>query len=212
MSKIILNMNKLSEGVKSLGLNLSYVQIQQVEAYLAALQKWNRVFNLTAITNPDEMLTHHIFDSLAVGRFLSAQHYLDVGTGAGLPGMILAILFPEKHFTLLDSNSKKTSFIKQTAHQLGLKNVSVITSRIEIYQPDVLFDGVISRAFSELSAFIDHCAHFVKDGGALFAMKGPKALEEVKSLAQSYELEKIKVPYLAEERYLVVVTKPHPML
>lgn len=205
MDKIILDQNQLSEGVRLLGLALSNTQMEQIEGYLALLQKWNRVYNLTAIKDPKEMLTHHVLDSLAVGRFLTENRYLDVGTGAGLPGMMLAILFPQKQFTLLDSNSKKTSFIKQTAHQLGVKNVTVETTRIEGYQPEILFDGVVTRAFASLNDFVGLCEHFVKKEGVLLAMKGPKAAEEAKLLNKPCEIEKIEVPFLQEERFLVRV-------
>lgn len=204
MSTIIL---KLQEGAKQLGLCLNAGQFEQIEGYLALLQKWNRVFNLTAITKLEEMLTHHILDSLAVGKFIEAEKYLDVGTGAGLPGVILAILFPEKQFTLLDSNSKKTSFIKQAAHQLGIGNVEVIHSRIEAYVPDALFDGVISRAFSSLDDFISLCARFLKSEGVLLAMKGPKGREEAKPLRKGCEIHTVHVPFLAEERLLLAIPR-----
>ncbi len=204
MSEIIL---KLQQGAKLLNLDLNLQQAQQIQNYLALLQKWNRVFNLTAITKPQEMLTHHVFDSLAVGVFLDKQRYLDVGTGAGLPGMMLAILFPEKQFMLLDSNSKKTSFIRQTAHQLGLKNVVVVTSRIENYHPDVLFDGVISRAFTSLREFAELCLPLVNEEGELLAMKGPKVFEELQDFAYDTYIEKVTVPFLEEERYLIKVKR-----
>lgn len=202
MSTIIL---KLQEGAKQLGLDLSLQQIKQIEEYLSLLQKWNRVFNLTAITKPQEMLTHHVLDSLAIGKFLKAHHYLDVGTGAGLPGVMLAILYPDKQFTLLDSNSKKTSFIKQTAHQLGLNNIEVIHSRIEDYQPEILFDGVMSRAFSSLEDFINLCTRLCKDNGFLFAMKGPKGLEELTGLKLACEVHILNIPFLAEQRVLLEI-------
>ncbi len=209
MDKAIIT--KLHLGAKELSLDLTAGQYHAIEGYIALLQKWNRVFNLTAINDPTELMTHHILDSLAIQPFFkSGDYFLDVGTGAGLPGMMLAIVFPEKSFTLLDSNSKKTSFIKQAAYQLGMKNVEVVTARLESWTPPQPFDGVVSRAFASLPDFVKGCARLIKPGeGRVLAMKGPRVIEELKTLASpqgfhySYQLHKIYVPFLNEERYLV---------
>lgn len=214
MGEIILNSwqggndisEKLLQGAAQLQLKLSSEQIRQIEGYLALLQKWNQVFNLTAITDLQQMLTHHVFDSLAAGRFITAKRYLDVGTGAGLPGIMLAILFPDKHFTLLDANSKKISFILQSAHQLHIKNITVVNQRIENYAPDSLFDGVISRAFSSLTDFVALCSRFIGEQGVLLAMKGPRAQEEARQLEWKYGIEEMNVPFLQEKRFMVIIS------
>lgn len=198
----------LKAGCQALNLSLSEAQLMQIEGYLDQLTKWNRAFNLTAIKERSKMLTHHVFDSLAVAPFLAeGEHFLDVGTGAGLPGMMLAIVYPHKSFTLLDSNSKKTSFIKQTAHLLKINNVNVVTSRIEDFQPSELFDAVISRAFASLKDFVTLTERLAKSQGKLLAMKGPKVFEEVQDFSYDKHIEKITVPFLDEERYIVKVMK-----
>lgn len=201
------------EGSTQLNLNLSTTQLEQIEAYLLLLQKWNRVFNLTAIHEVHEMLSHHVFDSLAVQPFFSSVgRCLDVGTGAGFPGMILAIACPEKHFTLLDSSSKKTGFLMNVVQGLGLKNVTVVNQRLELWQPDDLFDAVISRAFSSVDLFIKEGARFVAESGVLLAMKGPKIMQELSGLdlarlGWAQQVEKLYVPFLDEARYLLILRR-----
>ncbi len=186
--------------------------IEKIEAYLKLLQKWNRVYNLTAIRDLHEMRTHHINDSLAIAPFIpqDAKEILDIGTGAGLPGLILAIQFPDKQFTLLDSNSKKTAFLQECVRQLQLPNVSIRCEHLEKTPPLqtlLAADIVISRAFSSLSDFIALGTPHLKKTGALYAMKGPKVLEELKSFTLPYRLEPINVPGLNEQRYLVMILK-----
>ncbi len=195
----------LNQGLKALNLNFSSEQIGQIERYLNLLIKWNRTFNLTAIKEPEAMVTHHVLDSLAILPLLVGQRFLDVGTGAGLPGMMLAIACPTCHFVLLDSNSKKISFIKQAVHQLGVQNVEVVHSRIEDFEPLILFDEVISRAFTNLADFVRLCLRLLTSGGMLLAMKGPKVFEEIKECQYDVRIEKIDVPFLEEARYGVLV-------
>jgi len=201
----------LNAGLKQLQLNLSATQLQEIEEYLQLLQKWNRVYNLTAIRKPAEMLTHHVLDSLAVANvFEPFQTILDVGTGAGLPGLILAIVFPNKQFTLLDSNSKKTSFLKQAMRDLNLQNINIATCRLETYQPEKRFDCVTSRAFASLSDFVNFTHRLIKANGQLLALKGPKAEAETQELSKQQpnlkaELKPIKVPFLAVERCVVII-------
>lgn len=193
--------------------------IEKIEAYLKLLQKWNRIYNLTAIRDGDEMRIRHINDSLSVVPFIpkEAREILDLGTGAGLPGLILAISFPDKHFTLLDSSSKKTAFLQECVRQLTLPNVSIVCQHLASPSrsaiPDQIkprsdlpkADIIISRAFSALSDFIALGTPYLKKNGALYAMKGPKVLEELKSLSIPYHLESLNVPGLNEQRYLVIV-------
>ena len=195
---------KLSHGLENLGLVLESTQVEQLLHYLQLLQKWNAVYNLTAITQPEAMLSHHLLDSLAIAPYITAQAYLDVGTGAGLPGIPLAICFPEKKFTLLDSNSKKTSFLLEVVRPCGLKNVAVKHARIESENLGT-FDGVVSRAFSSLDAFVRVATPQLKSGGILLAMKGPKVLEELNHFSGRYDLYPIAVPFLDEQRFICLI-------
>ncbi|OHC83025.1 MAG: 16S rRNA (guanine(527)-N(7))-methyltransferase RsmG, partial [Sideroxydans sp. RIFOXYB12_FULL_59_6] len=140
----------LSAGARQLGIELSADTESMLLQYMALMQKWNKVYNLTAISSGPEMVTYHLLDSLAVLPHLWAGKWLDVGCGGGLPGIVLAIMRPDWDFTLLDSNSKKTGFVQQVVIQLGLKNVRVHTGRVEDWQQETRFDGIISRAFTEL--------------------------------------------------------------
>jgi 16S rRNA (guanine527-N7)-methyltransferase len=195
---------KLRQGLQDLHLSLDALQIQQLECYLLLMQKWNAVYNLTAITDLDAMLSHHLLDSLAIAPYITAQNYLDVGTGAGLPGIPLAICFPDKKFTLLDSNSKKTGFLLEVVRQCQLKNVQVVHARIES-APLGLFDGVVSRAFSALNDFIAVAASQLKPGGVLLAMKGPKLQHELAHFVGEYKVHEITVPFLNEQRFLCII-------
>jgi 16S rRNA (guanine527-N7)-methyltransferase len=177
-------------------------------AYLELLIKWNKAYNLTAIRDPQAMVVLHLLDSLTAYPFVRGPHVLDVGTGAGLPGIPLAIAMPELHFTLLDTNGKKTRFLEHAVRQLSLKNVDVQKTRIEDLVPMQPFDTVVSRAFSALSLFVDTCGPLVNQGGCLLAMKGKLPKEEIAALNEaqwrigSYELE---VPGLEAERHMIVL-------
>jgi len=199
----------LQQGLTALGLHLSDTVQQQLLGYLALLDKWNRVYNLTAIRDPRQMVGYHLLDGLAVLPYLWPGRWLDVGCGAGLPGMILAIARPDWEFVLLDSNSKKIGFVQQAIIQLGLKNVSAYCGRIECYKPAELFDGVISRAFAELGDFVRLTAPLAKPGGKWAALKG-HAEQELLSLPQMFDVEKmvsLYVPGVAATRSLVVVKR-----
>ncbi len=152
---------ELSLGARSLGVALSDAQHGQLLAYLALLVKWNKAYNLTAVRDPDEMVSRHLLDSLSVVPFVAAggARWLDVGSGGGMPGVPLAILFPERQFTLLDSNGKKTRFLTQVKLELKLANLEVIHSRVEQLQPPQPFDGIVSRAFSSLEDFSTWTRH-----------------------------------------------------
>ena len=202
--------SELESGVEQLGLNLTEGQINKLMSYLALLQKWNRVYNLTAIRDPQEMLIKHLLDSLAVVPHVSGERIIDVGTGGGLPGIPLAICFPEKCIDLLDSNSKKTRFLIQVKAELGLFNSHVIHSRVENYQPENLYDGVISRAFAAMDDMLHWTHHLIPEGGYWWAMKAQKEFEDLSQLSENVHIEdviELTVPFLGAERMLVKGSK-----
>jgi 16S rRNA (guanine527-N7)-methyltransferase len=177
-------------------------------AYLGLMQRWNKRFNLTAVRDESEMVTRHLLDSLSVHPHLSGEAIIDVGSGAGLPGIPLAIVNPRRRFTLLDSNGKKTRFMFQAISELGLGNCTVVQARVETWQSSESFDTVLSRAFASLGDMIDTCRHLLKSQGRLFAMKGmlPEAeLAAVESIAELDSVTTLSVPGLDEARCLVVL-------
>ena len=198
---------ELSAGIAQLGLEIPIEAQQKMLVYLELLQKWNKVYNLTAIRKPDQMVTHHLLDSLAVLPHLWAGRWLDVGCGAGLPGLVLAMARPEWSFTLLDSNSKKTSFVQQAIIDLKLSNVEVFCVRSEEWEPDEKFDGIISRAFAELADFVAATRRLLADGGRWIAMKGHME-RELKMLPADIRVEQtisLQVPGLKAARHLAVL-------
>lgn len=195
----------LEQGLLELNLQLSQNQIKQLLDYLALLQKWNKVYNLTAITNPTEMVILHLLDSLAIIPHLKGQTFLDVGTGAGLPGLVLAIARPDWQITLLDSNAKKTRFLIQTMAELQLQNVKIICSRIEQWKTEQRFDVIISRAYSNLKQFCEQCLPFCSSAGYLAAMKGKLPTDELENIS-NYQIIPLIIPHLAQERHLIYVS------
>jgi 16S rRNA (guanine527-N7)-methyltransferase len=197
----------LTNGIRQLGIDVAPEARIKLLNYLKLLQKWNKVYNLTAIRDPEQMVSNHLLDSIAVLPYLSPGRWLDVGCGAGLPGLVLAIIKPEWAFTMLDSNSKKTSFVQQVSIELGLNNVRVRCERIEEWQDTEKFDGIISRAFAETAEFVSMTRHLLKEGGRWAAMKGVPE-EELKRLPQDVKVEKIyslQIPKLEAARCLVVL-------
>ena len=197
----------LSRGIAQLGLEVTPATQQKLLAYLALLQKWNKVYNLTAIRQPEQMVSAHLLDSLAVLPHLWPRRWLDVGCGGGLPGLVLALLRPQWTFTLLDSNSKKTSFVQQAVIELELHNVSVYCARVEGWQPEEKFDGIISRAFAETAEFIRLTRHLLAPEGRWVAMKGAPE-QELERLPADVRLEQIislQVPGLDAVRSLVLL-------
>lgn len=181
-------------------------QQQLLERYLALLQRWNQVYNLTAVRDPKQMQALHIADSLSVAAFIQGQTCLDVGSGAGLPGIPLAIIQPQRHFTLLDTNGKKTRFMQQAVLELGLNNVTVIQTRVESWQPLQRFDAIISRAFASLADFVRFTGHHLQDGGILYAMKGRYPQAELAELPAGWHISAqhtLQVPDLDADRHLV---------
>lgn len=174
--------------------------------FIALLTHWNQRFNLTAIRDPQAMLTRHVLDSLAVNPHLTGQRFIDVGTGGGLPGLPLAIVNPDRRFTLLDSNGKKTRFLVHARAALDLKNIDVVHARVETFKSETGFDAVLSRAYASLDDMIESCAHLLSKHGELLAMKGqvPDAeIERVRSLSSHCSVIPLDVPGLDEERCLV---------
>lgn len=197
----------LAEGCAALGLSLPDASLAQLVHYLATLQKWNRVYNLTAIREPGKLVSHHLLDSLAVVPHLRGRRIVDVGTGAGLPGIAIAVARPELDVVMLDSNHKKLAFVTQAIGELGLANASVERTRVEQWQPAVRFDTVISRAFAELPDFARLAGHLLAPGGRLLAMKGLHPHEEIAALPQGFSCEQVlalNVPGVSA-RHLVVV-------
>jgi 16S rRNA (guanine527-N7)-methyltransferase len=174
--------------------------------YVTELMNWNRVYNLTSVRKPTDIVTRHILDSLSVLPHLQGNRVLDIGTGAGLPGIPLAIACPERQFVLLDSSSKKLRFVQQTLGILGLDNVALADARVEDYRPDELFDTIICRAFSDLPDFYSHASHLCRPGGRLLAMKGVYPMTEIECLTDKTIIDEVialKVPGLDAERHLV---------
>lgn len=199
---------QLLSGCQRLGLDVDDRQLDVLLQYQEMLQKWNKVYNLTAITNPQQMITHHLLDSLAVQPYVQGDRIIDVGCGGGLPGIVLAIMLPKKQFVLLDSNSKKTRFVKQVVIELKLKNVEVQHGRVEQFQSGQLFDTVLSRAFASLADMLSWCAHLRANDGIFLAMKGVNPFEELEQLPVGFRIvnqHKLEVPGLDAERHVVLI-------
>ena len=198
---------ELTVGLARMGLEATSEQQAKLLDYLALLHKWNGTYNLTAIRDPEQMVSNHLLDSLAVLPYLWPQRWLDVGCGAGLPGLVLAVMRPEWSFTLLDSNSKKTGFVQQAAIELGLNNVEVRCERVERWQARQKFDGIISRAFAEAVDFVALTRHLLAEGGHWAAMKGAPE-PELARLPSDVLVERVitlQVPGLEAARSLVVL-------
>jgi 16S rRNA (guanine527-N7)-methyltransferase len=203
---------RLAEGIAELGLNLSAGAVEKLEAYLALLRKWNKVYNLTSIRAPDEMVTHHLLDSLAVlpvlqKSALAGRQYslADIGSGAGLPGLVLAIARPEWVVTSVETVEKKAAFQRQVKIELGLANVSIHCGRVEYLQ--ATFDAAISRAFASLADFIKLAGHL---SNCLWAMKGGYPADEIAALPVGWQMaasHELHVPGLAAERCLLQLKK-----
>lgn len=201
----------LERGLGALGLNLPAAACRHLLAYAALLVKWNKVYNLTAIRDPEEIVTHHLLDSLAVLPHLAEVGTLaDVGSGGGLPGIPLAIARPDLAVTAIETVSKKASFQQQARIELGLANFQSHCGRVEQFRPERPFDGVISRAFSDLAEFVRLTAHLVAPEGRLYAMKGVYPREEIAALPDGWTVEKwtgLQVPQLDAERHLIVLKR-----
>lgn len=201
--------SQLQEGLRAMNIPLEALAQDRLVAYLQLIGKWNKVHNLTAVREPGQMVVLHLLDSLSVLPHLAgAKTILDVGTGAGLPGIPLAIARPDLAVTLLDSSHKKATFLRQAKAELALANVEVACERVENWRPAALFDIVVSRAFAELADFVVQAGHLVAPGGAMLAMKGVYPFEELARVPASHRVENVvalTVPTLEAQRHLVLL-------
>ncbi len=200
----------LKKGAHSMGVDLSDETLSTLVNYLALLQKWNKAYNLTAIRDPEQMIHLHLLDSLATLPFIDGKNIIDVGTGPGLPGMILAICLPEHNFTLLDSNGKKTRFLTQVKMELGIKNVTILNERVEKHELKGHYDHVISRAFASLEDMINWTLPLPNETGNFLAMKGVYPESEIQKLPTEVVVEEIftlKVTNVEAERHLVKMVR-----
>lgn len=199
---------QLQQALALIDLPLTPTQSQKLGGYLALFIKWNKAYNLSAIRDPQEMIHKHLLDSLSIAPHLTGQRFIDVGTGGGLPGIPLAITFPDRHFTLLDSAGKKTRFLFQVKQALALDNVQVENRRVESFTPSERYDGVISRAFASLTDMTQQCHHLLNSGGKFWAMKGVFPEHELSELEKNYIFEHnvpLQVPGVTGERCLIVL-------
>jgi 16S rRNA (guanine527-N7)-methyltransferase len=199
---------KLAQGVAELDLRVPAATIRKLLDYLALIAKWTRVYNLTAVRESSTMVSNHLLDCLAVVPHLEAHTVLDVGSGAGLPGIPLALMWPQASVTLLDSNHKKAAFLRQAVIEFGLNNVDVVCERVETWQPAREFDLVIARAFSNLPQFLKFAGRLCEADGVVAAMKGAYPYAELAQLPREFRLRSViplKVPGMLAERHLVLL-------
>ncbi|WP_104398610.1 16S rRNA (guanine(527)-N(7))-methyltransferase RsmG [Vibrio penaeicida] len=202
---------KLDALLEETSLDVSDTQKAQLIGYVTLLDKWNKAYNLTSVRDPLEMIVKHIMDSIVVSTHLEGKRFIDVGTGPGLPGIPLAIMNPEKSFTLLDSLGKRIRFIKQVLHELKIENVTPVQSRVEEFQPEIGFDGVLSRAFASVLDMVEWCQHLPKpESGVFLALKGVKPESELAQLpdwCSVIDIKALNVPELEGERHLVILSR-----
>jgi 16S rRNA (guanine527-N7)-methyltransferase len=203
----------LTDGIEQLDLSVSDEKIELLLAYHQLLIKWNKAYNLTAVRDPLQMISRHLLDSLSIAKYIQGDRFIDVGTGAGLPGIVLAIFYPEKSFDLLDSNGKKTRFLFQVKTELKLHNVEVHHARVEQLEQERGFDGVLSRAFATITDMINGSDQLLAANGCFYAMKGLYPEDEIEQLSQMvkrYKVESsssLRVPGEDGERHLIVIRK-----
>ena len=199
---------QLQQGVEAMDLKPNDLPLQSYLSYIELLVQWNSAYNLTAIRDPEKMLAYHVLDSLSILPFIHGNDCLDIGTGAGLPGIILALAKPDTQWVLLDGNNKKTRFVQQAVMTLNLKNVEVVCSRIEKYQAEHRFSTIVSRAFTSLADFYACSHHLLAPGGSLLAMKGPDPEDEISALPAedvSTKITSLSVPGVTAGRTLVQI-------
>ncbi|MBT8132315.1 MAG: 16S rRNA (guanine(527)-N(7))-methyltransferase RsmG [Gammaproteobacteria bacterium] len=182
----------------------------RLQDYLRLLGEWSRAYNLTAVTDPQEQISYHLLDSLSVLRHVKGTRVADAGTGAGLPGIVLAIADPDRHYTLIDATAKKTRFLRHVVRTLSLENIEIVTSRLEDYRPQTGFDTVVARALAPLPKLLELTGSLLADNGRLLAMKGRDPIGEIQGLTGAWTMRdklKLEVPGLRADRHLVVITK-----
>jgi 16S rRNA (guanine527-N7)-methyltransferase len=200
----------LASGARELGIELDADRAETLLNLVDALEQGNAQFNLTAIRDRPGMLRKHVLDSMSLEPYLRGERIADVGTGAGFPGLVLAVVDPQRRFTLIEATGKKARFVEQTVQRIGCGNVLVVNSRAESYRPCELFDTVVARALSSLADFVAHAGHLLAPGGRLLAMKGKRPDEEISALPKSFRVlavHRLSVPGLTDERHLVELTK-----
>jgi 16S rRNA (guanine527-N7)-methyltransferase len=203
---------ELLSGAKQLGIEIDPARQDKLLAYLELLIKWNKAYNLTAVRDPDEMISRHLLDSLSVVSFVAegGENWLDVGSGGGMPGIPLAIMFPQLHFTVLDSNGKKTRFLTQVKIELQLDNLDVMHSRVEDFKTERPFDGICSRAFSSLADFANLTRHLGETQTRWLAMKGLHPDDELQELPADFRLcgsNVLRVPGCQGQRHLLILQR-----
>lgn len=204
--------DQISAGAANLGLELTDLALSQFDTLATELQRWGKRINLTAILDSEDIAKTHILDSLAVQPFLVGPHIIDIGTGAGFPGLPLAITEPNTEFTLLDSSGKKISFVKHIVGKLGLSNVQTVKARAEDYAPGIRFDTVIARALATIPRLVELSAHLVREDGQLLALKGKHPAKELEAITASpeweYSVTELTVPFLeAHARHVVSIRR-----
>jgi len=200
----------LEQHMTALPFSIPEGTVSRFVQFIQLLHKWNAAYNLTSVRDMKLMVTRHILDSIVVHPYLEGIRILDVGSGAGLPGIPLAIINPHMHFTLLDSNNKKTRFIQQAVTELGLVNVTVVTERVENFHPEQRFDTVTARAYSAIENLITGIQQLLADNAVILAMKGIYPVAELESIPAGYRVDRVEslvVPGLDAERHLVVIRR-----
>jgi 16S rRNA (guanine527-N7)-methyltransferase len=200
----------LASGARQLGIDLSDARAEKLLRLVDELEQGNAKFNLTAIRDRPGMLCKHVLDSLSVQPYLRGERVADIGTGAGFPGMALAVVNPQRRFTLIEATGKKARFVEQTAERVGCGNVTVVNSRAESYRPFELFDTVVARALASLADFVAYAGHLTAPGGRLLAMKGKRPDDEISALPKSFRalaVHRLSVPGLTDERHLVELVR-----
>jgi 16S rRNA (guanine527-N7)-methyltransferase len=201
---------QLEQGVEALGLELGPDTTSRLLQYLELIRKWNRVYNLTAIKDSEQMLSHHLLDSLSIVPYLRGSRILDIGSGAGLPGIPVALSCPDRHVVMMDASGKKARFVQQAITELVLDNAESVHARAEDYTVSEGFDTVVSRAFSSLADFVQLALPFVRPSGQLLAMKGRYPVQELEELPAGIRVvavHRLEVPLLDSERHLVEMTR-----
>lgn len=207
-------LTRLEQGAREMGLSLEAAGAAQLVALLELLLRWNRVYNLTAVREPEQMVAYHLLDSLALLPYLRGERVLDIGTGAGFPGLPLAIVQPQRGFVLLDGNGKKIRFVRQAVLELGLGNVRPVQARIESYPRGEKFATITARAFAPLPRLLEMVRPWLERPGFLLAPKGRGVMEELEALPLEegvLRLHRLQIPFVGRERSLVEIELPAPL-